>query len=82
MVKSMMEKGGKKIPNGKCKANGAPMQKASYICKVCGKEGLWNVTGNHIEVNHLEGICIPCDFCDKTFSTRKNLNDHKNTFHK
>jgi hypothetical protein len=49
-VKSMMEKGQKMIPNGK-QANGTPRQATSFICKVCGKEGLAKHIRNHIESN-------------------------------
>ena len=80
-VKSMMEKGQKMIPNGK-QANGTPRQKISSICKVCGKEGRWNVIRDHIESNHLEGISIPCGYCGKTFSTRNSLTHHILKFHK
>ena len=58
-VKSMMEKGQKMIPNG-------AIQTTSSICKVCGKEGLAHHIRNHIESNHLEGISLPCGYCDKT----------------
>ena len=37
---------------------------------------LWSIRG-HIEAIHLEGISIPCDCCDKTFSSRNALTDHK-----
>ena len=74
-VKSMMEKGQKMIPTDK-------RQQTSYICKVCGKEGLCTLIRDHIEANHLKGICIPCDFCDKTFSSRNTLNNHKSRLHR
>ena len=64
-VKSMMEKGLNMIPVGR-QANGTPRQKSMWICKVCGKEGRWHIIKDHIEVHHLEGICIPCDLCDST----------------
>ena len=80
-VKSMMEKGQKMIPDGK-QANGTPKQAISRICKVCGKEGLMNAILYHIESNHLEGICIPCGLCDKTFSSRNTLSNHKSKYHK
>ena len=80
-VKSMMEKGQKMIPNGK-HANGTLKQETSRICKACGKEGRWRTIIDHIEAKHLEGICIPCDFCDKTFSSRASLRYHKNISHK
>ena len=36
---------------------------------------------DHIETNHLEGICLPCDLCNKTFSARGNLKKHKYSLH-
>ena len=80
-IKSMMEKGQKMIPHGK-KANGTSNQTMSWICKLCGKEGLSHHIRDHIEANHLEGISLPCDFCAKTFSARINLTQHRNKFHK
>ena len=41
-----------------------------YVCKICGKEANSKNTTllrDHIEANHIEGICLPCGFCDKTF---------------
>ena len=80
-VKSMMEKGQKMISDGK-KPNGTPKQKKSYICKACGKEGHGTLIRDHIEANHLEGVSIPCDSCDKIFSARANLEQHKNKLHR
>ena len=80
-VKSMMEKGQKMIPDGK-QGNGTPKLRTSYSCKVCGKEDLSKNLRTHIETNHLEGISIPCEYCDKTFSSRNNLAKHKFRFHK
>ena len=37
------------------------------ICKVCGKEGQATDVMRHIEAHHVEGISIPCKFCDRTF---------------
>ena len=81
-VKSMMEEGQKMIPAGGKQPNGTPIQATSSICKVCGKEGLLTKIRNHIEANHLEGISIPCDYCDKTFSSRNALTTHKSRTHK
>ena len=78
---SMMEKGQKMLPKGK-QANGTPKRAISFICKVCGKEGHLTNIKNHIEANHLEGICISCDLCDKIFSSRNSLRVHKSIFHK
>ena len=62
--------------------NGTPMRAKSFICKVCGKEGRpFNIRA-HIEANHLEGIFIPCDICEKTCSSRESLRFHKRRFHK
>ena len=80
-VKSIMEKGQKMIPGG-TQLNGTPKQATSYICKMCGKEGLSHHIINHIEANHLEGISIPCNYCDKTCPSRKALGKHKIKFHK
>ena len=80
-VKSMMEKGERMLPAGK-QSDGTPKQAKSFICKLCGKEGLFTLIRDHIEANHLEGICIPCDFCDKTFFTQNALKQHKRKFHK
>ena len=47
------------------------------ICKVCGKEGRSSALKDHIETNHLEGIIVPCDLCEKTFRSRDSLRHHK-----
>ena len=80
-VKSMMEKGQNMIQTGK-HANGTPRRETAFICNVCGKEAPAHVLRDHIEANHLEGISIPCDYCDKIFSARCNLKMHKSKFHK
>ena len=67
-VKSLMELSAKFISNGKEKAR---------ICKVCGKEGERKAIRDHIEVNHLEGISLPCNLCDKTFRSRQRMRKHK-----
>ena len=72
-VRAMMEKSQNNYGNGQQKA---------YLCKVCGKEGKGNAIKDHIEANHLEGISIPCHFCDKTFRSRNALRQHKNIRHK
>ena len=71
-VKSMMEKSTNLIANGKQRA---------YICKVCEKEGHGIAIRDHIEANHLEGISIPCNLCQKTFRSRPNLRRHKQAEH-
>ena len=67
-VKSMIEKSQNLISSGRKRAD---------ICKVCGKEGRYNAIKDHIEANHLEGIAIPCNLCDKTFRSRDSLRHHK-----
>ena len=52
------------------------------ICKVCGKEGTMAHIMNHIEVNHIAGVSIPCSPCGTLFKSRKNLAKHKLNFHK
>jgi len=46
------------------------------ICTVCGKEGKGKDIMDHIEVNHLEGVSLPCNYCGKTFRSRKTLRYH------
>ena len=66
-VKSLMEKSQNKIEG----------RGYAHLCKVCGKEGRDNAIKDHIEANHLEGIVIPCNLCDKTFRSRPSLRNHK-----
>ena len=79
-VNSMMKKGLNMIPRGK-HPNGNPKQALSYICKVCGKEDHFSHMKDHIEGKHMEGLSLPCDCCDKTFSSRHSLRGHKSKFH-
>ena len=67
-VMSMIVLGHNMIANGK--------QRAS-VCQVCGKEGQTSLITDHIEANHLDGITIPCDLCERTFRSRKSLRNHK-----
>ena len=71
-VKSMMEKSQNKCASG--------LQLADR-CKVCGKEGRGSAIKDHIEANHLEGIILPCNLCDKTFRSRNGLRLHKRQHH-
>ena len=72
MVKSMMEKSENLLPNGQQKA---------HRCKVCGKEDYSTNIKKHIESNHLEGVSIPCNFCEKTFRSKRALVQHKSQTH-
>ena len=80
-VKSMMTKSQNMIPNGK-RANEAQAMTKAMICKVCQKEGRPCVIRDHIEANHLEGIVIHCNLCDKVLSSRSTLSLHKSRMHK
>ena len=74
-IKSLMSKSQNKIQEKRS------MRTAS-ICTVCGKEGGATQIKHHIEVNHLEGVSMPCIFCEKTFRTRYALGQHKRTCQK
>ena len=79
-VKSLMQGGEKMIGNGK-QADGRPKLATTFFCKVCGKEGVVSHIRDHIEFNHLEGISIPCEYCEQVFGTRNYLRRHKSRFH-
>ena len=68
-VNAMMEKSENLVPT-------------RYTCKLCGKAGMRNDIRKHIEANHLEGVCIPCNFCEKTFRSRQSVREHKLKHHK
>ena len=53
-----------------------------YKCTLCGKEAIRSNIWGHIEVNHLEGIVIPCKQCKKIFKSRNSLAVHKGRDHK
>ena len=72
-VKLMMEKTQNNLGNGRGFA---------YLCKVCGKEGPKKDLRDHIEANHLEGVIIPCNFCDKTFRCKNSVRMHIKRQHK
>ena len=71
-VKSMMKRSPKLVTEGRKRE----------ICGVCGKEGLSHHIRDHIEANHLEGLSIPCDYCEKTFGARVNLSQHISRVHR
>ena len=52
------------------------------ICKVCGKEGERTSIINHIEANHMAGLCIPCHICGYNLSSRAALKQHSRNKHK
>jgi len=71
-VTSMMRKSEKLVKSG--------LQKA-HICTVCGKEGNGRDIKDHIEANHLDGVSLPCNFCEKTFRSRGALKMHNKRSH-
>ena len=73
-VKSMMEKSHKKFKIRN-------RQKLGKTCKVCWKEGLATDIMRHIEAHHVEGVEIPCNHCEKIFSSRKKMHDHFSKYH-
>ena len=75
-VKAIMEKSKNMIQNGKAKL------KRAFICNMCGKEGAKQAIVDHIELHHLEGVSLPCNSCQKTFRSRRNLRDHTATNHR
>ena len=69
---SMMVKTSNRSANGKL----------LYKCTLCGKEAPQTNLKNHIEANHLEGISVPCNLCEKSFRSRNALAFHKHSYHK
>ena len=61
-VKTMMVRSQNRISSGTHMA---------YICKICGKEGHSINIRDHIEANHLEGVSLPCDLCEKNLQVKK-----------
>ena len=47
-----------------------------YRCEGCGKEDIRTNIKRHIEAQHLEGVYIPCDLCEKTFRSINSLSNH------
>ena len=73
-VQSKMEMTQNTIRNGQARRH-------SYLCKVCGKEGHGSNIKKHIETNHLEGLSVPCNLCEKRFRSRNGLSQHKVVYH-
>ena len=72
-VKGMLEKTHNVTANGK---------RLMYVCKACGKEGDNSMNmKRHIESNHLEGVSIPCNLCEKTARSRQAIIMHKRSYH-
>jgi len=71
-VKSMMTKSENRHATGS----------GFYSCIACGKEGAQRQIKDHIEANHLDGVSIPCNYCEKTFRSRAGLRQHNTSYHK
>ena len=61
--------------------NVASRRHRANMCKVYGKEGNITAIKDHIEAKHLEGVILPCNYCDKTFRTRHARRDHNKRHH-
>ena len=69
-IKAMIGRGENMIPKGSALIK-------VYVCQVCGKEGAsTTVIKDQIKVNHIEGISIPCNSCQKVFRSKKMLMRH------
>ena len=53
-----------------------------YVCSICGKEGPHSHMKTHIEANHLEGISVPCNNCERIFRSRNAKATHISLFHR
>ena len=69
-VKSLMTKGDKVFYG-----------KQGSVCRECGKEGSSSLIKSHIEVDHIDGIVIPCNSCDHTFRSSQSLRKHNAKLH-
>ena len=74
-IKAMMGRGETMVRGSK-----KEMIKA-FVCQVCGKEGQRTNIKDNFEANHLEGISIPCSFCETTFKSRNALRQHTSKQH-
>jgi len=72
-VKSLIAKSKNRTVDGKQMAK---------VCTVCGKEGMGSAIKDHIEANHLEGVSLPCIYCEKRFRSRNGLRQHCTKDHK
>ena len=75
-IKAMLGRSDNMIKKGDRMKNGDWKMIRAYICQVCGKEGTMTNIEAHIEKNHIDGIIIPCNFCEKTFRSRSYLRRH------
>ena len=68
----------------KIKKYGEILENGNRRCTHCDKVVIGNKTNfrNHVERYHMEGLSYDCSQCDKTFSSRGTLSNHKNRNHK
>ena len=57
-IKTMMVRGQNLTSDGK---------KTATVCQFCGKEGHTTQIRDHIEANHIDGLVVPCNSCEKTY---------------
>ena len=51
-------------------------------CLLCGKLfSRYQVLLNHVET-HMNGLCFPCNYCEKTFKVRESLRRHNHRQHR
>ena len=55
---------------------------ALYVCNTCGKKSKHANIRDHIEAKHLDGILVPCNFCEKMFKSRNSKATHISVNHK
>ena len=67
-IKTMMALGQNMTHDGK---------QTATVCQVCGKEGYRTQIRDHIEANHIDGLVVPCNSCDKTYRSRNALRVHQ-----
>ena len=65
-TKSMMSKGKSVLSDGR----------KAYACHICGMKGRGFNIKKHIKSKHIEGLSIPCKFCDKSFRSSRKLKYH------
>ena len=80
-VKAMMETSENMVQFNSIQKSSGRGQERAKICKVCGKEGQVTAIKDHIESNHLDGVSIPCNLCDKILRTRRTLERHRKSVH-
>ena len=53
-----------------------------HHCKACDYSTTWKTNiKEHVE-RHIDGLSYPCQFCDKTFRSRKSLRNHLYCLHR